>query len=83
VLIAPAGDDRSYVFAITRDRADWQPIPYGSTALEQKVATFRRSLDVDVAQDAMKSGDATNLFNLEFAHELYLALLGPVESQIK
>jgi CHAT domain-containing protein len=83
VVITPAGDNESYVFAITRDKADWQPIPFGGKAIEQKVTAFRRALDVDVAQEAMKSGNASDLFNLDFAHELYAALLGPVDGLIK
>jgi CHAT domain-containing protein len=49
-------------------------------ALAQKVAAFRRGLDVGKASDASgKSG----LFDLVLANELYVALLGPVEMLIK
>ena len=83
IVLAPAGENESYVFAVTRDKADWHPIPLGSNAIEQKVTAFRRSLDVDRAQEAMKSGNASDLFDLGLAHELYAALLGPVDGLIK
>jgi CHAT domain-containing protein/Tfp pilus assembly protein PilF len=70
----------SYVFAITRERADWKPIPAGAEALARKVAAFRRGLDIAQASDAPgKSG----LFDLALAHDLYGLLLGPVEPLLK
>ena len=47
VLFSTAGDEESYVFALTRDGFDWKAIPLGGDALSQKVAAFRRGLDVD------------------------------------
>ncbi|MGA6966604.1 MAG: hypothetical protein WBZ51_23695, partial [Xanthobacteraceae bacterium] len=38
----------TYVFALTRDGFQWKTIPLKTEALEQKVAAFRRGLDVDV-----------------------------------
>jgi CHAT domain-containing protein/Tfp pilus assembly protein PilF len=73
-------DKESYVFAITREGFDWKPIPLGAETLTQKVAAFRRGLDVGKANDASgKSG----LFDLAQAYELYAALLGPVETLAK
>ena len=70
----------SYVIAITRDGFDWKPIPHGAEALSQKIAAFRRGLDLGKASDASgKSG----LFDLALAHELYGTLLAPVEALIK
>lgn len=70
-------DKRSYVVAITREGVDWKEIPLGADALAQKVAAFRRGLDVGKASDATgKSG----LFDLALANELYVTLLGPVET---
>src|SRR3984893_17510185 len=70
-------DKESYVFAFTREGFDWEPIPLGAEALTQKVAAFRRGLDVGKANDASgKSG----LFDLAQAHELYAMLLRPVET---
>jgi hypothetical protein len=79
VLFALA-DQASYVLALTRDNFDWQRIPLGADALSQKVAAFRRGLDVGKASDASgKSG----LFDLALANELYVALLGPVDGLVK
>jgi hypothetical protein len=33
-------DRESYVFALTRERFDWKPLPLGAEALSQKVAAF-------------------------------------------
>lgn len=79
VLFAVA-EKESYVFAMTRDRVDWHSIPSGAEALSQKIAAFRRGLDVGRASDASgKSG----LFDLALAHELYGTLLAPVEALVK
>lgn len=73
-------DKQSYVVAITREGVDWKEIPLGADALTQKVTAFRKGLDVGKARDASgKSG----LFDLAFANELYVALLGPVEALTK
>ncbi len=69
-------DKESYIIAITRDGVDWKQIPLGSDAITQKVAAFRRGLDVGKASDA--TGKA-GLFDLMLANELYVTLLGPVE----
>lgn len=79
VLFAVA-EKESYVFAMTRDRVDWKSLPLGADALSQKVAAFRRGLDVGKASDASgKSG----LFDLSVANELYGTLLEPVEVLVK
>jgi CHAT domain-containing protein len=79
VLIAVT-EKESYVIAITRDRADWKPIPRGAETLSQQVAAFRRGLDIGKANDASgKSG----LFDLALANDLYGTLLGPVEALVK
>jgi CHAT domain-containing protein len=73
-------DKESYVIAITRDGVDWKRIPLGADALAEKVAVFRKGLDVGKAADASgKSG----LFDLALANELYVTLLGPVETLTK
>jgi CHAT domain-containing protein/Tfp pilus assembly protein PilF len=74
------GDKESFVLALTRDNFDWKKIPLGADALSQKVAAFRRGLDIGQASDA--SGKA-HLFDLALANELYATLLGPVESQVR
>ena len=73
-------DKQSYVIAVTREGADWKRIPLGAEALAQKVSAFRKGLDVGKASDA--SGKA-GLFDLALANELYVTLLGPVESSIR
>ena len=42
-----AGDKESYVFALTHDAFDWHTIPLTKAQLGDKVAAFRRGLDVD------------------------------------
>src|SRR6202171_5543323 len=80
MVLFSVAEKESYVFAITQDGFDWKPIPLGAEALSQKIASFRRSLDVSHASDASgKSG----LFDLALANELYATLLGPVEALVK
>jgi CHAT domain-containing protein len=67
------------VFALTRDGFQWKTIPLKTEALEQKVAAFRRGLDVDV----LLRRDWRGLFDLALAHELYDALIDPVEPLIR
>jgi CHAT domain-containing protein/Tfp pilus assembly protein PilF len=78
VLFAIA-DKESYVFAITRESFAWKPLPAGAEALAQKVAAFRRGLDIGKIG---KTPDKSDLFDLAFANELYATLLGPVETQV-
>ncbi len=76
-------DRESYVFALTRERFDWKPLPLGAEALSRKVAAFRRGLDVDkIGNGNVASGNA-GLFDLALANELYVTLLGPVEQLLK
>jgi hypothetical protein len=73
-------EKESYVFAMTRERVEWRSIPLGADALSQKIAAFRRGLDIGKASDASgKSG----LFDLALANELYGTLLAPVDALIK
>jgi CHAT domain-containing protein/Flp pilus assembly protein TadD len=46
VFLLP-GEAESYVFALTNDGFDWKTIPLGAEAVSQKVAAFRRGLEVD------------------------------------
>jgi len=79
VLFAVA-EKESYVVALTRDAYEWKPIPLGADGLSEKIAAFRRGLDVAKASDASgKSG----LFDLSLANELYATLLSPVEALIR
>jgi CHAT domain-containing protein/Tfp pilus assembly protein PilF len=83
VLVAySAGSSESHVFALTRDAATWNSIPLGAAALGGKVAAFRHGLDLSALQKSMETGKP-QLFDLALAHELYSALLGPVEALVK
>src|SRR5262249_11442578 len=70
LLFAADGDKQSYIFAFTRENVDWKSIPFGADALAEKVAQFRRGLDVDMVED-QSALDAANikreLFDLGFA----------------
>jgi CHAT domain-containing protein/tetratricopeptide (TPR) repeat protein len=81
LVFIQSGYTESYVFALTRDGFGWAPIALDPQALSDKVAAFRRGLNVeDISQPA--AGPRT-LFDLAAAHELYGLLLGPVEGLIK
>jgi CHAT domain-containing protein/Tfp pilus assembly protein PilF len=79
VLFAVA-DSESWVFALTREGFDSKPLPLGAEALSQKVAAFRRGLNVANASNV--SGKSAR-FDLAVAHELCAVLLGPVEGLVK
>ena len=74
-------DEReSYIFAFTDKGFDWKTIPLGRDALSQKVAAFRRGLDVEMLYGP--SG-RVELFDLGAAHALFTELLGPVDPLIR
>jgi len=75
-----AGAEGAYVFALTRDDFDWQAIGIPAEKLSEKVIAFRSGLDLDRLQ---KSADKPVLFDLALAHELYVALIGPIEGLVK
>jgi tetratricopeptide (TPR) repeat protein/CHAT domain-containing protein len=54
-----ADEKESYVFALTRDGFAWKTIPLGADALAQKVAAFRRGLDVDALHRGLVRVDCT------------------------
>ena len=54
-----AGEKESYVFALTRDGFEWKTIPLGADALAQKVAAFRRGLDVDALRRGLQRVECT------------------------
>jgi CHAT domain-containing protein len=76
------GNNESYVFALTREGFDWRTIPIGAKNLAENVAAFRHGLDVDALTKSATAGKP-ELFDLGLAHELYVTLLGPVDSLIK
>src|SRR5262245_48810392 len=77
-----ASDTESYVFALTRKRSEWRAIPIGAKDISEKVTVFRRGLDVEELKRSATAGNPV-LFDLGLAHELYVALLGPVEALVK
>jgi CHAT domain-containing protein/Tfp pilus assembly protein PilF len=81
VLFAP-GDEETYVFAVTRTAVAAKIIPLAAAALSEKVAAFRRGLDVEALRRSAQGGKPV-LFDLGLANELYAALIGPVEEVIK
>jgi CHAT domain-containing protein len=80
LVLFALGDKDSFVFALTRDNFDWKKIPLGADAVSEKVAAFRRGLDVSQASD---TSGKSHLFDLALAHELYATLLSPVEALVK
>ncbi|MGV7213225.1 CHAT domain-containing tetratricopeptide repeat protein [Bradyrhizobium sp. UFLA05-112] len=80
MVLYAAVDKESYVIAITREGVDWKRIALGADALAQKVSAFRKGLDVGKAGD---SSGKSGLFDLALANELYMTLLGPVETLTK
>jgi len=78
-VLFSAGDRESYVLALTRDGFDWKTISLGAQALAEKVAAFRRGLDVEV----LLHGGWSGLFDLGLSHGLYDALIGPIEPLIR
>jgi CHAT domain-containing protein/Tfp pilus assembly protein PilF len=80
MLLFAVAEKESFAFAITREGFDWKPLPLGAEALSQKIAAFRRGLDLAGLAEA--SGKSA-LFNLALAHELYGALLAPLEPLVK
>jgi CHAT domain-containing protein len=77
------GGRQSYVFAVTREAFEWKTLPLGSKALADKVAAFRRGLDVEALGRAIEARSKPELFDLAVAHDLYVALIGPVEALLK
>jgi CHAT domain-containing protein len=82
LLTYATGERETYVFAVTRTSAAWKPIALGTAALSEKVAAFRRGLDVEALQQSAEGGKPV-LFDLELANDLYAALIGPVGEVVK
>ena len=77
------GSDASYVFAATREDFEWHSIKLGNTQLAERIAAFRRGLNIDELTKAISGAADAVLFDLGQAHRLYEALLGPVEALIR
>jgi CHAT domain-containing protein/Tfp pilus assembly protein PilF len=76
-------DSESYVLAMTHDGLEWRRLPLGTEAVSQKVAMFRRGLDLSQIGNANDPSGRPGLFDLALANELYAALLRPVETLVK
>ncbi len=73
-----ASEDKTELFALTREGAEWHTLPIKAEDLTKKVAAFRRGLSVDAA-----SGSTAEQFDLALAHAVYKDLLGPAEGVLK
>ena len=85
-LVFLSAHEESHVFVFTRQSFAWNTIGTSKQALDEKVAAFRRGLDVaasDGIDGKIDPAQAGKLFDLGLAHELYVTLLGPVEALIK
>jgi CHAT domain-containing protein len=63
----------NYVWAITPDRIEWKKINLSRAELDEGVQKLRASVEKVMLQSMAQA------FDLELAHSLYSALLGPVE----
>jgi CHAT domain-containing protein len=77
-----AGDKESYVFALTRDGFAWRTIALGARELAARIAAFRRGLDINEFDASVARGKPL-LFDLTHAHDLYDALVAPVEPPVR
>jgi CHAT domain-containing protein/tetratricopeptide (TPR) repeat protein len=68
-------DDKSYVFAVTREATVWRQIPLGDAAIGDRVSKLRQGLDPSAS-------DTPKPFDLDASFELYSALIGPVANMI-
>ncbi len=76
------GSAKSFVWALTRERAEWAEIDAGAQALLDQVTALRNGLDPLAQQDAegaagSRAGVASG-FDLARAHALYQLVLAPV-----
>lgn len=76
------GSERSFVWAVTRERAEWAQLDIGADALAREVTALRLGLD-PLAQQTAEGGDGTQAgivasFDLARSHALYGKILGPI-----
>jgi CHAT domain-containing protein/Tfp pilus assembly protein PilF len=67
-------NEKSFVFAVTREGSVWQQIALGNSAISDLVSQLRLGL--------FDPNTAAKPFDLDASHNLYTALMGPVESAI-
>lgn len=76
------GPQRSFVWAISRERAEWAALEVGADALVEHVAALRRGLDPLSMDQPDTSGRVTRGYDLSRAHAVYRLLLEPVAAVI-
>ena len=72
------GPERSFVWAISRQRAEWAAIDASADALVEHVAVLRKGLDPLMLGRPDASGSVTTGYDVARAHTLYKLLLEPV-----
>ena len=65
-------DQKSYVWVITKDRAEWKELSVSAEDVSKEVGTLRAGLNPD----------APKPFDLKLAYQLYQQVLGPMEEII-
>ena len=75
ILVGPA---KSFVWAISRERADWSAIDAGADALVEHVAALRRGLDPASMDQPDAAGRVNRGYDVARAHALYRLVLEPV-----
>jgi CHAT domain-containing protein len=82
LVVLLVGRAKSFVWAVTRERAGWAQIDAGREVLGGHVSALRNGLDPEAQQDAEGSAGSkagvTAGFDLGRAHALYRLVLGPV-----
>ena len=65
-------DKSSYVWVITKDRAEWKYLPISAEDVSREIRTLRTGLNPDAPQP----------FDRNLAYQLYRQVLGPIEEII-
>jgi CHAT domain-containing protein len=71
-LVAIDLDQKSYVWVITKDQAEWKPLSVSAQEVSKEIKTLRTSLDPK----------ASKPFDRDLAYQLYRQLLEPIEGII-
>ena len=71
-LITVDLDEKTYVWVITRNRAEWRPLSVSAEDVSKEVRTLRTGLDPDSVKP----------FDRDLAYQLYQQILGPIAEVI-
>ncbi len=86
LVVMLVGSEKSFVWAVTRERVEWAQIDAGTDALSIRVTALRKGLDPLAQQDAEGSAGSQPAirggFDLAAAHDLYNLVLAPVMSSL-